>query len=404
MARTERAFPASPRSHHRPCPICAGDNPKPLFRNTMAPLDGRDMSYDVARCGQCGFHYASDLPAPATYAGYYRDLSKYDQPGGGTIAAPLRERSQQALALCRAQLPGDARIVDIGCGAGALLHAFREAGYTQLHGIDPAPDGARTLLGDGYAEHILAGHLRDADRLPLAEADLVCLTGIAEHLPELRADIAWLCGKLGRHSRILIEVPSAEHFPSGEGPFEPFGEFSLEHLQYFDRNALAQLMADNGFRPQAQTVPELPGGGFGSLFGLFARGERPLASLATDASTRHRMDAYLAASEHNMQCAIDGIAAHGGHFVIYGAGSHTARLLPRLGDAGLAGRIVGLVDNNRNLHGKTLGEHLIEPSSALAEHPEYAGTTVLVSSFAAQEAIAASLPPESPVLLLYAKR
>ncbi|MDS4013436.1 MAG: class I SAM-dependent methyltransferase [Candidatus Accumulibacter sp.] len=365
----------------------------------MAPLDGRDLSYDVARCGQCGFHYASDLPSPAVYAAYYRELSKYDQEGIGSIPEPLRERASQALALCRPHLAGDARIIDIGCGAGALLHAFREAGFRRLHGIDPAPGGAQARLGHDGGENILAGNLRDAHRLPLADADLVCLTGIAEHLPELREDMAWLCDQLGAGPRILIEVPSADHFPTGEMPYEPFGEFSLEHLQYFDANALTRLMADFGFHPLALAVPLLADGRAGSLFGLFARGSG--TTHPTAAATGRRMEDYLAVSERDMRRVIDRIAAHGGPFVIHGAGSHTARLLPRLATAGLADRIAGLVDNNRNLQGRKLGDYPILPAATLATLP---ATAVLVSSFAAQEAIAASLPATSPALLLYDKR
>ena len=85
--------------------------------------------------------------------------------------------------------------------------------------------------------------------------------------------------------------------------------------------------------------------------------------------------------------------------VIYGAGSHTARLLPRLLEAGES-RLAGLVDSNPNLHGKQLGPLLIEAPEALVRYPD---ATIVVSSFRTQQAISDALRTSrpNPVLTLY---
>lgn len=400
MATAE--FPASttaPR-FHRACPVCGDDAPRRLKHNRLAPLDGFDLSYAVARCGACGFHYASELPPPAVYDAYYRSLSKYDlTPENDDLPPPLRDRARQALALCRPHLPAGAVVTDIGCGSGALLLAFRDAGHRRLYGIDPAPAAAQRAIGDGADCRVVAGSLRQAATLPLGDSDLVCLTGIAEHLPRLREDLGWLCAQLPARARVLIEVPALETFPgSADEVFEPYGELSLEHLQYFDANALERLLADLGWRPLALAI-EPNTGGTASLFGLFERGTPIREVSPTAEAARRRFDAYLLGSARRQQEVLQRIAATGtGAFLIHGAGSHTARLLPDLADAGQIGRVVGIVDNNPNLHGKALGGFTVEPAATLAAHP---GLTVLVSSFHAQEAIAGSLGHAHPLLRLY---
>jgi SAM-dependent methyltransferase len=361
----------------------------------MSPVDGRDLSYRACRCGQCGFGYAADLAQPATYEAYYRELSKYDVPRMGDFPSVLeRRRASMALAICRPHISRDAAIADIGCGRGALLHVFHEAGYTRVHGLDPAPASAASL-GIGP---VLQGTISDAPaRLPLADMELVCLTGVLEHLPELRHDMKCLTAALAPHARILIEVPALERFVRAQ--MEPFGELSLEHLQYFSRASLVRLMADIGYFPLATEIVSLHGA-CDSLFGLFSRtGVSPHAP--EDGDHVDGMLRYIETSSRQMADALASVAAASDSFALYGAGSHSARLMPMLEDIGLLERVSCVVDGNPNLHGKMLGSFPVLPPETLDSQPDL---PVLVSSFHAQTAIARSLSaanPHRPLLLLY---
>jgi FlaA1/EpsC-like NDP-sugar epimerase len=79
-------------------------------------------------------------------------------------------------------------------------------------------------------------------------------------------------------------------------------------------------------------------------------------------------------------------------FAIYGAGSHTARLIPKLQVTHLH-LVCGIVDSNPNLHGKTLGDWVVQPPQALRDQPDAA---VLVSSYRAQNEIAEHLGRHFP--------
>ncbi len=379
---------------HRPCPVCLDDQPEPLFDNRMAPLDGLDMSYRVCNCRTCGFCYACDLPPPATYEKYYQSLSKYDLVISGPAIPPVTAiRIRQALDLCLPLLPDNALVADIGCGFGALLSGFKASGLSRLYGIDPAPGAGREAARLFGLDNVHTAALREsATKLPLADTDLLCLTGVAEHLPLLREDLGWLLGQLPGPAQVLIEVPALERFLSP--PVEPFGEFSLEHIQYFSADTLARLMASFGFAPRCIAICSLDGC-TDSLFGLFAR---TVTEVPATGSSPVNIDEYIAHSLVERSATFQKIADTDTPFIIFGAGSHTARLLPLLEQAGMTSRIVAIVDNNRNLHGKTLGDFVIHTSDFLAKNP---GTPVLVSSFNAQNAIARQLGERHPMLLLY---
>lgn len=360
----------------------------------MAPLDGLDMSYRVGLCSQCGFCYAYELPLPTTYEKYYGSLSKYDHAPNQISIPPVdQERIKKTLQLCQPYLPQNALISDIGCGVGNLLNAFKTAGFSRLHGIDPAPASAATAARLFGLEFIRTGSLRDAIRqLPLGETDLLCLTGVAEHLPCLSDDFGCLLKALPERALVLIEVPALERFLSPPG--EAYGEFSLEHIQYFSSAMLTHFMAGFGFSPQALSICEFKGC-TDSLFGLFSR-QPQAATIPTH--TTDILRNYLDYSAEMLKKSLQKIVDRNTTFAIFGAGSHTARLLPQLEQLGLTSRILAIVDNNPNLRGKKLGDFVIQPDDFLASIP---GCTVLVSSFNAQSAISARLAGHHPTLLLY---
>jgi hypothetical protein len=85
--------------------------------------------------------------------------------------------------------------------------------------------------------------------------------------------------------------------------------------------------------------------------------------------------------------------------VIYGAGAHTARILPMMAPS-MTARIATIIDGNPNLHGKQIGEFLVNPPSVLEQHPN---ATVVISSYRSQEPIAKAVAQSwsNPVCRLY---
>lgn len=383
----------------RHCPVCGSDRTDPLYMNTLAALDGLDMSYRVARCTACGFAFADQLPSPPTYATYYQSLSKYDiAPTVAGISPADRLRCDAAVSLLRSHAGPGARIADLGCGSGSLLAALRAAGWSRLAGIDPAPGAPQIARQQFKLDCVQCGTLdQAAELLDLSGLDVVCLTGVLEHLPRLREDLAALTMATGKATHILVEVPALERF--AQRPFEPYGEFSLEHIQYFSRKSLVGFFATLGFGVLATTLVDLPPGYCDSLFALFARS--PAAAIpAAPGAESDGIENYIAESETLLQAAIMRITScPADSLVIYGAGSHSARLLPRLLAAG-DNRLAGLVDSNPNLRGKQLGPLIIKAPETLARHPE---ATIVVSSFRAQHAIGDMLRASrsNPVLTLY---
>jgi len=375
-----------------------------ILDNQMVSLGGLDMSYTVSSCDKCGFLYASKLPPADCYEHYYRTLSKYDLITSINHISPLDTiRAKATIRLCATHLRPDSVIVDLGCSIGYLLHEFQKAGWSQLYGLDPAPsasESAKALFGLTSVRH---GGLADATTLmPLERADLVCLTGVLEHLWSPKQDLSRIFAQLRVGTLVLVEVPAVERFARDH--CEPFGEFSLEHIQYFTKRGLMRMFASLGADTVNISFLNLADLATDSLFGLFrvaSYGEAwrvPFEDHVGSTADVEMLVAYIEQSSKAFKCVIERIKAAPRPWIIYGAGSHTARLLPVLSREGMDSSILGVVDVNTNLMGQKMNQWtIVHPFKLIDEHPE---ASIIISSFRAQNSIYSELSGLYPNLLV----
>ncbi len=376
------------------CPICSHTEAKPCLDNPMAAVGGFDMSYKVVRCGHCGFHYAQQLPDANTFSPYYRSVSKYDAPE--SVAPVDRARVDATVRFLVGRVGKSDRIADLGCGYGALLGGLQASGWQHLQGLGPAPNAAACALKMFAVCNIHRGMMYEAHAvLDLQSVDLVCVMCVLEHLSQLRQDMVELLERLRPGCETLLEVPAVECFLKPN--CEPFGEFSLEHIQFFDTDSLANLMQSLGARQLALELLDLPMVASGSMLGSFEWGGSIPDEPVFQRSESGAMQKYIEASQHQLDLALRRIPA--GPVIVYGAGSHTARLIAHL--ERISGcEVQGIVDSNPSLEGKRMGHWTVRTPSSIQETPDVA---VLVSSFRSQEAIAAHLrkTAPNPLVLFY---
>jgi SAM-dependent methyltransferase len=378
----------------RVCPICESADIEVTFNNMMSDVGGFDMSYTVGRCTSCGFHFAHRLADEATFQSYYQAVSKYDV--ANKISQVDCERINYAVKFCEILVERSEMIVDLGCGFGAMLSALRKGGWSNIHGVDPAPNSANCAKKLFDLDSVHCGTMAQAHTVvPLGQADVVCFMAVLEHLPNLRADLLKLLEKLKPGCRVLVEVPAVEYFSAKNN--EPFGEFSLEHIQFFTEVSLKNLFKSLGWEVEKKESLALPYVGSGSIFGLFRRSKSSTLNGALDVDSGQVLRDYVTVSSSVLKTALQGIPM--GPILIYGAGSHSARLIPHL-EKMPGVKIVAVVDSNPNLLGKQIGQWTIQSPSVIEASPEL---PVLVSSFRSQREIASRLQSRypNPLILMY---
>jgi hypothetical protein len=196
-------------------------------------------------CGGCGcvqkvVDAAWLVEAARIYEGYviYHQSGGVEQTVFAAGAGQVTARSQRLLESVRAHvaLPAKGRLLDVGCGNGALLRAFARCapGWT-LCGAE---------LNEKYRREIeaIVGVEKFYTCLPAEVAgqfDLVSMIHVLEHIP---TPVDWLAGllvKLESAGRILVEVP--DHFQN------PFDLMVADHCTHFCETTIRYVLESAGF-------------------------------------------------------------------------------------------------------------------------------------------------------------
>lgn len=166
-----------------------------------------------------------------------------------------------------ALIPPEARkVLDIGCGSGALGASIKQRQPARVVGIelDPrAAEHARRRLD----EVIQADIERDEDALaalPRRAFDVIVCGDVLEHLrdpaEQLRRARKWLAPA----GVLVASLPNARHHSvlaslvAGNWTYEPAGLLDADHIQFFTRREIEKLLVRAGFRAVAMERIILP--------------------------------------------------------------------------------------------------------------------------------------------------
>ncbi len=142
-----------------------------------------------------------------------------------------------------ADSPGE--MLDFGCNAGYLMHIFQEKGWND-RGVDLHPAVIKDAQSRGFTA--TCTRLEDAGYADNS-FDLVTMTHILEHLPELEIPFAEVRRILKPGGLLLIAVPNFGarlelFFYRGRWPgFAPW-----QHVWYFKEHTLSMAVSRYGFQ------------------------------------------------------------------------------------------------------------------------------------------------------------
>jgi 2-polyprenyl-3-methyl-5-hydroxy-6-metoxy-1,4-benzoquinol methylase len=135
-----------------------------------------------------------------------------------------------------------ARIVDLACGGGSLLHYFRQRGYANLAGVDISPEQvalSRQVTEDVTQDNVLH-YLQNHE----GEFDLITALDLAEHFQkdEFLAFLDGCYAALRPGGRLILQTPNAD---TPWAASIRYGDFT--HEACFQSNSLGRLMRLTGF-------------------------------------------------------------------------------------------------------------------------------------------------------------
>jgi len=168
-----------------------------------------------------------------------------DRTAAGAEAL-YRGREPYLRTLIRKFVPSDRqiRIVDLGAGNGASLHALKSAGYLNIRGVDISPEQIEEAHRAGIPEVTLEPIDSFLDRTESESIDVVLLFDVLEHLSRnaLFTTLDQVYRVLKPGGRCIVHVPNAEGI---YGMRIRYGD--LTHEQAFTPRSLQQALTTIGF-------------------------------------------------------------------------------------------------------------------------------------------------------------
>ncbi len=265
------------------CPVCGRTNCRRRFTRS---------GYEIFRCAACRHSFVHPVPSPEELRSiydrsYFERGDKYRARAGSEDPNAANDRRKLELIAAEREIVGrtehddeEPRLLDVGCARGGFLGRARERGFA-VEGVElsqTAADHARKEL----KLDVSVGTLFDA-QFESQSFDVVTMWDVIEHLDDPAACIEEVRRILRPGGIVALSTGDASALAAKLMGRRWHLLTPPQHLWYFERRGLEQLLVDQGFRVvRTRSLPKHVRLGFV----LFKSGEtffppaRYLASLA----------------------------------------------------------------------------------------------------------------------------
>ena len=224
------------------CPACGSEELVYAFK-----IEGRRLD----ECLKCGLLFFNPQPDDEELAEIYGQGYLL---GGGDAAREQRiwdlKRASSAIILrwlSRYAQRDDwknRRLLDVGCGAGALVAEATSMGF-ETTGIDPSAELIETAARYNKAATLRQGTLDELD-LPSEHFDVIVFGDVLEHTRDPLATLKRVWQLLKPHGIFVVAAPSLTSI-SARWMKDKWIEFKPEHLFYFTPDNLQAMLYRSGF-------------------------------------------------------------------------------------------------------------------------------------------------------------
>ncbi|MEI8196056.1 MAG: class I SAM-dependent methyltransferase, partial [Phycisphaerae bacterium] len=155
-------------------------------------------------------------------------------------------------------IPTGARVLDVGCGTGALSCLFRDHRQARIVGIEPNEIRAENARSRGL--EVYTGVLESGLRGQLGDFDIAVFADVLEHVADPFELLSRAADFLKPGGQVLISVPNVAHWTvrlnllRGRFNYAGHGIMDATHLRWFTSKTICGLCQSVGLAVEEWTV------------------------------------------------------------------------------------------------------------------------------------------------------
>ena len=235
---------------HVGCCVCETDDANPIGTGEDFEYRTSADTFLAVQCNSCGLVYLNPRPEVSEferiYPPNYHALDFSEQDFGFVHKVRSRLEAKRLLELC-ADLPDDARILDVGCGDGFhlnLLKKYGKASWT-LEGVDIDRRAAQMAEKSGLKVHI--GTIEELD-LPENSYDVAFMIQTVEHVEKPEKVLAATRKVLKSNGKLVVVTDNTDSFDFKFFKGSYWGGYHFpRHWNLFNRRSLTKLAEKTNF-------------------------------------------------------------------------------------------------------------------------------------------------------------
>jgi 2-polyprenyl-3-methyl-5-hydroxy-6-metoxy-1,4-benzoquinol methylase len=154
------------------------------------------------------------------------------------------------------------RVLDVGCGEGAVGHGLRAAGATWLAGIEMQPSAA--AVAEQHYDEVAVGAAETELNHLSPPFDTICCYDVLEHMGDPYTVLRRLLGVARPGGRLHVSVPNARHLSlvrdlvfRGTFGYTEWGHRDSTHLRWFTRRDIVTAIEAAGWADARTSHPAL---------------------------------------------------------------------------------------------------------------------------------------------------
>ena len=257
------------RTHLVSCNLCGSKNSS-LFCKARDRLHGLEGQFNYVKCNECGLVYMNpqviteDIPRlyPESYAPHYSGQKKERFGRLSAFCNHLMTMAKIKNSVYNS-LNEQSRVLDIGCGSGAILNRIRKRTGCQVYGVDISENAVKSAK-QLFGIDVYKGDIKTA---PWSKKyfDVITAWQYLEHVNDPNQNVKKMSRLLKNDGRLILAIPNykslhAKWFKEKWYPLD-----CPRHLCLWSPQTITTLMSRNGLEVEDIVYDITPWGLVGSL-------------------------------------------------------------------------------------------------------------------------------------------